>query len=86
MWLTGKGMTHGLRQRAWPLGEAHRALLLQLAEVGVIQRLAWPRSGSGSTVEYQVIDAECMKFLEVAGANSTSTLRRTSNRRALARL
>lgn len=62
-WLTRKGMTHGLRQRAWPLGEAHRALLVQLAEVGVIQRLAWPRSGSGSNVEYQVSDAESMKFL-----------------------
>jgi hypothetical protein len=62
-WLTGKGMTHSVRQRAWPLGDAHRALLVQLAAVGVIRRLAWARSESGSTVEYQVSDAECMKFL-----------------------
>ncbi len=62
-WLTGKSMTYGLRQRGWLLGEAHRALLLQLAEAGVIKRLAWPYGRSEGTVEYQVSDAECMKFL-----------------------
>ena len=61
-WLIDKGLSHGLRQRAWPLGDAHKALMIQLAHVGVIQRLAWRHSGA-SSIEYQVSDAESLKFL-----------------------